>query len=429
MSLMLQPALEDRGKITFHDDRGVVDAANKEFYERFPYPWPPMTFPCLEDPDFETVMLNQSIGDFTHRTIPATGRIWVAGCGTNQAIYTALRFPRAEVVGSDLSEVSLSVAETNAKTLGLSNLKLRQESLNAVEYSREFDYIICTGVIHHNAVPSTPLRNLARALHPNGVLELMVYNRFHRTFTTAFQEAVRVITGHTGNKFNHEEELAVAMAIAKSRAMSSNSRMTAYRDFPEARFADTLIQPVEHSYTVDSLSSLVAECGLEFILPCYDQFSMAKKAFWSLDFGEDELQRKLDRLPDSSRWQVVNLLLLDKSPMLWFYIGHSGRLSPGSYEDSTNRTFLNGIFFPSKTVLRNYVRDSNASYRRAGVGVPYPQKSPDELICRIVERADGRTTMREILGKLQIGPLTRKVVSDLRVQTTTSLCPYLRATG
>src|ERR1051325_10199909 len=158
------------------DDVESVDAANAEFYSKFPYPWPPMTFPRLDDPDFETVMLNQSLGDFTHRTIPADGNIWVAGCGTNQAVYTALRFPRASVVGSDISPGSLAMARRNADALGISNLELRQESLNHVTYRERFDYVLNTGVIHHNAEPERPLATLARALRPDGVLELMVYN-------------------------------------------------------------------------------------------------------------------------------------------------------------------------------------------------------------------------------------------------------------
>src|SRR4051794_16463832 len=110
----------------------LVDCANQTFYSQFPYPWPPITFPRLEDPEFERVMLNQSIGDFTHQCIPKESRIWVAGCGTNQAVYTALRFPNATVTGSDLSTRSLEISEKNAKKLGIRNLTLRQESLNHV---------------------------------------------------------------------------------------------------------------------------------------------------------------------------------------------------------------------------------------------------------------------------------------------------------
>ena len=84
----------DSGNLILAESPEAVDAANREFYARFPYPWPPMSFPRVEDPDFETIMLNQSVGDFDRHTIPPDAKIWVAGCGANQAVYTALRFPR-----------------------------------------------------------------------------------------------------------------------------------------------------------------------------------------------------------------------------------------------------------------------------------------------------------------------------------------------
>ena len=63
----------------------MVDKGNtEEFYAKeFPYPWPPMSFPRLEDPDFEEMMLNQSLGDFNHGRMPANANTWVAGCGAN----------------------------------------------------------------------------------------------------------------------------------------------------------------------------------------------------------------------------------------------------------------------------------------------------------------------------------------------------------
>src|SRR5580704_14527581 len=82
-----------------------VDRLNIEFYEDYPYPWPTASFERPDDPLFAALMLRQDVGDYRHATLPASGaRIWVAGCGTNQAIITALRFPRAAVVGSDLSK-------------------------------------------------------------------------------------------------------------------------------------------------------------------------------------------------------------------------------------------------------------------------------------------------------------------------------------
>jgi SAM-dependent methyltransferase len=406
----------------------AVDAANGEFYATFPYPWPPMSFPRLEDPDFETIMLNQSIGDFNHRRIPASANIWVAGCGTNQAVYTALRFPKATVIGSDLSSKSLDIAARNAATLGLSNLSLRQESLNSVTYLDEFDYVISTGVIHHNAMPERVLSKLARALRANGILELMVYNRFHRTFTTAFQQAVRTITMHNGRQSSFEEDLSVAKAIAATEPIASSSHMAPFRGSHESKLADAVIQPVEYSYTVESLRELLAECGLDFTLPCNDQFSQVNRATWNMLFSTAELQEQYDSLPDATRWHIANLLLLEKSPMLWFFVGHRGESGNGHYEACVNHEFLDRRFVPAATRLTNYVRGArDLDYRLSSNSIAYPFKHKDDLVRAVIERADGRCTMRQILSEVGVDLACHQVVTDLRVQTTTSLCPYLRA--
>jgi len=426
--LTMNKSIADGDNLILAESPEAVDVANRDFYSRFPYPWPPMSFPRLEDPDFEAIMLNQSIGDFDHRTIPADAKIWIAGCGANQAVYTALRFPRATILGSDLSPTSLATTERNAKTLGITNLTLRQESLNDVTYREEFDYIMNTGVITIMPVPEKPLSNIARALRPNGVLELMVYNRFHRTFTTAFQKAVRTITRHKGRVSSYEEELAVAKAIAATEPMASSHHMWPFRNVHDSKFADALIQPVELSYTVESLNALVSGCGLELMLPSYDQFSQSMNALWTMKFSTGELQEQFDALPDVIRWQVANLLLLDKSPLLWFYVRHRSSEPDARFEVSVREEFLNRRFVRARTGLTNFVRKAtDLNYKPASSATNYPFTPKADLIRDIVERTDGSLKMRDILSDLGVDTTDHKVVTDIRVQTTTSLCPQLRA--
>src|SRR6185295_11390114 len=135
-----------------------------------------------------------------------------AGCGTNQAVLTALRFPKARVVGSDVSSKSLEICSETATQLGVKNLELKEESINQVPYREEFDYIISTGVIHHNASPQATLAKISAALKPDGVLELMVYNRFHWTVPAAFQKAIRLM-GSNGSGVNFDSELVIAKAM------------------------------------------------------------------------------------------------------------------------------------------------------------------------------------------------------------------------
>jgi SAM-dependent methyltransferase len=406
---------------------GVEDLLAK-FYGRFPWPWLPMKFDYLVDPDFETYALNQDVGDYTHGTVPLRPAIWVAGCGTNQAINTALKFPNATVVGSDISEKSLEICARNSRDLGLSNLELRRESINNASYDGQFDHVICTGVIHHNADPQISLSRLSAALKPGGIMEMMVYNRYHRSVTSAFQKAMRIF-GENRDAIDFESDLAIARKVAASLPVKSllEKGFIMYMDLSESDFADLLIQPVEHSYTVDSLEEIAEGCGLEMLYPCISMYAkwLASNS-WNIDFGDAELQQAYDALPDTRRWQVTNLLLHEKSPLLWFYLQRKDSPNKRKPEGVVCEEFLDATFAKAHTTQRSFLRGEGDRYRPGHNSLPYPMISPDESVKAIYERVDGKTPMREIFEQLEIAR-TFQNVNNARIKLTTSAFPYCRA--
>ena len=57
-----------------------------------------------------------------------------------------LRWPRAQVIGIDVSVTIVLKAERLKRTHGIDNLELRQLPVErAVELGRRFEYVICTG--------------------------------------------------------------------------------------------------------------------------------------------------------------------------------------------------------------------------------------------------------------------------------------------
>jgi SAM-dependent methyltransferase len=406
----------------------VVDDLNARFYGRFQYPWVPMTFDCLSDPYFETVMLNQSIGDWNQTIVPRRPKIWVAGCGANQAVITALRFPHATVVGSDLSTSSLATASESASQLKVTNIELRHESINHVPYRAEFDYIICTGVIHHNADPSEPLEKLMRALKPSGILELMVYNRYHRLTTTAFQKALRTFNDSPAQP-DFESELQLTKKIISSFKMdnSMGDYLKEISQSVEPQLADSLLQPVEHSYTIESLETLLDACGLEYLAPCVTQFDKIVDTFnWNLEFDDSELQQQYESLPDSRRWQIANQLMLEKSPLLWFFLQRkdSGRVRKG--EQQICDDFLDQRFVKSSSQKRTFLRNARGEYNSSARLMPYPGRHTDNLCQRIVAEVDASPskTLREVFQHLEIGDGFTPV-NKLRLMLTTNAFPFL----
>ena len=403
-----------------------VDETNARFYGRFPFPWRPTKFNRLSDPYFQTIMLNQNIGDWTHQTLSGRLKIWVAGCGTNQAVITALNFPEAQVIGSDLSKESLELGASTARELGVKNLELRRESINQVPYDEEFDYVICTGVIHHNANPEISLQKLAGALKRNGVMELMVYNRYERLPTTAFQKAIRLLGGQSESE-DYDADLTRAKRIASEIRLTYFGNVTEANvdEMPDCLLADLLIQPVENSYTVESLEDLAARCNLELLYPCYDMFDTGTIS-WTMSFRDTELQAAYDALPDYKRWQVTNHLLFERSPQLWFTLQRKDSPHRRKEEKEICETFLQTRFKRAATVQRSFIRQADDLYKPSDRQLPYPLARPPKSLQQVIELADGRRTMGEIFSILGL-KTTFQNVNHARLRLSTSAFPYLRA--
>ncbi len=406
----------------------TVDQLNANFYGRFPYPWRPMAFSSLEDPEFETRMLNQDIGVWQHDALKKDARIWIAGCGTNQALITALRFPGASILGSDLSTESLERCAKNAKQLNISNLELKEESINHVNYQNCFDYVICTGVIHHNYNPQEPLKKLAEALKPSGIMELMVYNRFHWLLPAIFQKAVRIL-GKNRQSVDSNSDLALAKLLAEKFPLSNSmSRfLSDYDHCSESEFADVLIQPVLHSYTVESLATLTASCGLDLVAPCINIFDASRNRYsWELEFDDAKLQGLYNSISDTDRWQLSNLLMVEESPILWFYLQRKD--SPRQLK-SPNRVcqeFLETKFVRNFTSQKVYIGSEDGTYKLSPEKIPFPPPCRGKIEDDVLASIDGRSSMREILTRLRM-PLTFSRVNQLRAKLTTTAFPYLRA--
>jgi len=418
----------DEENLMLAESIDVVDGINAKFYSRFPYPWAPIKFQCSADPELETMLLNQSLGDWDHGTVPSAPEIWVAGCGTNQAVYTALRFPHGRVLGSDLSDSSLQICSQTAAQLGITNLELRQESINDAPYKDRFDLVLSTGVIHHNADPAVPLARLAAAAKPTGVLELMVYNRFHRLLPSNFQKVVRILGGDDPAAVDFETELELTRRLIDAfpgrNLMGGLLRQN--KGAPEAMLADVLMQPVERSYTVESFEALAAGCGLELVAPCLNRFDQAMgRLSWYVDLGDPEVQKVYDALPDNRRWQVSNLLLFEQSPMIWFYLQRSDCGRPRRSERQVCEQFLDRQFERVRADQRVFLRTGDEGYAPSPEGGSSALPG-DEPTARVLAEVGPGTTIRQIFRRLGL-PESFGAVNQMRVRTTTSSFPHLRS--
>lgn len=413
--------------LEFVKQKKKIDEINNEFYSKFSYPWPPVYFPSFHKGEF-VKMVNQDIGYYDHDRLLENCRIWVAGCGTNQAIFTALKYPKAEVLGTDVSTESLKICKRNSENIGIKNLNFLQKSINEVDFEDEFDFIISTGVIHHNSDPGFTLSKLSSALKKDGIMELMVYNYYHRVLNVATQKAIRSLAKDSQD---FEDQFGIAKKLIKNFPLQNivGDFLGHHKKASDAELADALFQPVEYSYTIETLQELLDNSNLMYLQPCNNQFSKEKNINnWNLRFSDNGLAQTYEALPDIKRWQISNLLMLNDSPMLWFYIQRRDSNKLRKSETEICNEFLNRKFGHFSTTIRNYVQDKNGNYslKDATMNYPMPSEPLDEISRRVFESIDPGLSMKENLQSLGI-PLSFQHVNDIRINLTTTSYPYLQS--
>lgn len=190
-------------------------------------------------------------------------RILVAGCGTSQAARYAVRWPRAQVTGIDVSQASIAQTQRLKDRHDLDNLHLRVMPVErAPELAGEFDHVVCTGVLHHLTDPDRGLRALREVLAPDGAMHLMLYAPYGRTGVYMLQDYCRRLGIGSTSSDIHELASALGMLPPEHPLVPLLHNV---RDFhSEAGLADALLHPQDRAYSVPQLFDLLADSGLEF---------------------------------------------------------------------------------------------------------------------------------------------------------------------
>jgi SAM-dependent methyltransferase len=151
-------------------------------YNKWPYPQPAEDLEAYAKTGRDTcdpAMCHRLF--WPDREYPEGLEILVAGCGANQAADIAFHNPRAKVFGIDVSAASLAHEEYLKTKHNLTNLDVRRLPIeNVAELGREFDLVICTGVLHHMADPLAGIRALATRLRRDAVLAGYLYGKYGR---------------------------------------------------------------------------------------------------------------------------------------------------------------------------------------------------------------------------------------------------------
>ena len=241
-----------------------MEAAVKDFYERYPYPRPIHDLDSYrrrwQDPGRRRADFHLFWPD---KPYTEDHTILVAGCGTSQAAKHAARCPAARVVGIDFSATSVRHTEDLKHKYELTNLEVHQLPIDRVgELKMTFDEIVCTGVLHHLADPGAALQALRDMLDPDGAMHLMVYAPYGRAGVYMLQEFCRRIGIQAGDE--EIRHLVVALGALPARHPLARLLHEAPDFRQEAALADALLHPQDRAYSVPQLLDLIAGAGLAF---------------------------------------------------------------------------------------------------------------------------------------------------------------------
>jgi SAM-dependent methyltransferase len=240
----------------------------------------------------------------------------VAGGGTGDAtIYLAeqLRGTNAEIVHLDLSSASIAIARERAEIRGLKNITWIQDSLLNLPLLQigTFDYINCSGVLHHLEDPDAGLHALRTALKDTGAIGLMVYATYGRTGVYQMQELMRLINGEesdAGAKIRNTKE--ILSSIPGSNWFQRGEDLHHDHKLGDAGIYDLLLHSQDRAYTVGELFDWVQDAhGLNLELTDVGRGRSAYLPHMILGKKPPKNLGTLKGLPMQKQYEIGELLI------------------------------------------------------------------------------------------------------------------------
>lgn len=288
-------------------------------YEEYPYP--PV------DPQTEKKMLHVPYTDALYaishycyggkKDLRDNCRFLVAGGGTGDsaiALAEQLRGYKSEIVYLDLSQTSQNIARERARIRGLEgDILWKQGSLLDLPTMGlgEFDYINCSGVLHHLKDPDLGLQALVSVLKPEGVVGIMVYAKYGRTGIYQMQELLRLINHRTPEPAKRVENTKAILNNVPSTSWFLSSPPLMFKELTngDAAIYDLLLHSQDRAYSIPELYQFVRGAGLDIVMFYPDDPELGKRQYNPLSYIEDEhLKDEVRALPLEQRYQLAELL-------------------------------------------------------------------------------------------------------------------------
>lgn len=366
-------------------------------YERYPYPF--------RDPDSEVRGKTKTVAN----SLPLMGhylfrgnslrfkkfRALVAGGGTGDAtVHLAEQLAavrsEGEIVHLDISTQSIDIARRRVEKLRLHNVRFVEGSLlDLAEMGIEnFDYIDCTGVLHHLDDPLAGVKALGSVLKEDGGISIMLYGELGRTGVYHFQEMIRML-GEPDDTLEDLVHLSrhLLSTLPKSNWLVRSGWIQAVETVDDSEIVDLFLHVRDRAYRVDAIYDLVETAGLRIVtfLPPF----MHNPTFW-IPPG-DKLHKRLSDLSYRDRAQFAELLTGGPNRHLFFAVptGRENTVATNAGTEEVIPVLLDPAVKPQ-------IPGQAGAFKVAGTSVAIT-----ELECWLMYYIDNNRSLSEIYEKIR----------------------------
>ena len=195
----------------------------------------------------------------------------MAGGGTGpttMVMAEQLNHTESEVVFLDFSRSSMKVAQGRARARKLKNIVWVTEGIENIQRLNliKFDFMQCSGVLHHLKSPINGLNILKESLHLVGGIDLMVYGTYGRTGVYQLQHMLKMINYQT-NDINDELKNTniVLNSLPRSNWFKKQEDAIDDHKIGDAGTYDLLLHKRDVSYSVSELLIWIKSSGLHTV--------------------------------------------------------------------------------------------------------------------------------------------------------------------
>ena len=246
MSKFLKNKLIPKDNILSVPIKDIVTKKVTDFYKESP-------FPNYKSNDNKSTILEKGNKNYLtskfKKFIGYNKNVLEVGCGTGQlAIYLTLG-TNNKVVGLDPTEESLKLAANFSKKNNIDYINfVNADIFDDVLTDKYFDFIWCSGVLHHTKNPYEAFRILIKSLKNEGYVLIGLYNKIGRIRTVIRRYMIKIF----GLRY-----LDIFDPTLRNLKKSDEEK--------KAWIRDQYMHPIESTHTLDEILSWFDKNNIQFI--------------------------------------------------------------------------------------------------------------------------------------------------------------------